>query len=337
MDEEVAHLLRRARKKIFVAANKVDNNKRIDDAAVFYSLGYEKIYCVSSINGSGTGELLDDIVKEFEKVSDKEEVPDLPKLAVVGRPNVGKSSLINSLLGKERNIVTAIAGTTRDSIYTHYNSFGMDFLLVDTAGLRKKGKVYENIEFYSVMRSVRAIENCDVCILMLDAVDGFEAQDMNIFRLAERNHKGVIVLVNKWDLVEKTANTHKEFEAIIRQKLAPFNDVPILFISATGKQRILKALEIALDVYKKRIQKIPTRKLNDVLLPILDNQPPPMNKGKSIKIKYITQLPMHSPAFAFFCNLPQYIKDPYKRFVENKLREHFDFSGVPVQIFFRKK
>jgi GTP-binding protein len=250
---------------------------------------------------------------------------------------VGKSSLINSLLGKERNIVTSIAGTTRDSIYTHYNSFGMDFLLVDTAGLRKKGKVYENIEFYSVMRSVRAIENCDVCILMLDAVDGFEAQDMNIFRLAERNHKGVIVLVNKWDLVEKTANTHKEHEKLIRQKLAPFNDVPILFISATGKQRILKALEVALDVYKKRIQKIPTRKLNDVLLPVLDNQPPPMYKGKSIKIKYITQLPMHSPAFAFFCNLPQYIKDPYKRFVENKLREHFDFSGVPVQIFFRKK
>ncbi len=337
MDEDVANLLRKSEKKVFLVVNKVDNNKRLIDANEFYQLGFDKIYCISSINGSGTGDLLDDVVKEFPE-TEKEEIPDLPKYAVIGRPNVGKSSLINALIGDERNIVTPVAGTTRDSIYTRYNSFGFDFVLVDTAGLRKKGKVYENIEFYSVMRSIRAIENSDVCFLLIDAKDGFEGQDLNIFHLVEKNRKGVVIVVNKWDLIEKTSNTHIEFENKIREKVAPFKDVPIVFTSVINKQRIFKALEIAHQVYKNRSNRITTSKLNDILLPIIEATPPPAaSRGRYIRIKYITQLPTPFPAFVFFCNLPQDVKDSYKRFLENKIRENFDFTGVPIQIYFRKK
>ena len=337
MDEDVANILRKSEKKVFLVVNKVDSNKRLIDANEFYQLGFDKIYCISSINGSGTGDLLDDVVKEFPETK-KEQIPDLPKYAVVGRPNVGKSSFINVLLGDERNIVTPVAGTTRDSIYTRYNSFGFDFMLVDTAGLRKKGKVYENIEFYSVMRSIRAIENSDVCLLLVDARDGFEGQDLNIFHLAEKNKKGVVIVVNKWDLINKESNTHKEFEAKIRERTAPFKDVPIVFTSVINKQRIFKALELAHKVYKNRRNRITTSKLNDFLLPIIEATPPPAaSRGRYIKIKYITQLPTPFPAFVFFCNLPQDVKDPYKRFLENKIRENFDFTGVPIQIYFRKK
>ena len=337
MDEDVANILRKSEKKVFLVVNKVDNNKRLIDANEFYQLGFDKIYYISSINGSGTGDLLDDVVKEFPETK-KEEIPDLPKYAVIGRPNVGKSSLINALIGDERNIVTPVAGTTRDSIYTRYNSFGFDFVLVDTAGLRKKRKVYENIEFYSVMRSIRAIENSDVCFLLIDAKDGFEGQDLNIFHLVEKNRKGAVIVVNKWDLIEKTSNTHIEFENKIRGKIAPFKDVPIVFTSVTNKQRIFKALEIAHQVYKNRSNRITTSKLNDILLPIIEATPPPAaSRGRYIKIKYITQLPTPFPAFVFFCNLPQDVKDPYKRFLENKIRENFNFTGVPIQIYFRKK
>ncbi|MFN3554853.1 MAG: ribosome biogenesis GTPase Der [Bacteroidales bacterium] len=336
MDEDVADLLRRSGKKVMVVANKADNTARIAGASEFYSLGLGEVYSVSSINGSGTGDLLDDVVKALEDIP-YEEVEDLPKLTVIGRPNVGKSSLINALTGEERNIVTPVAGTTRDSIYTRYKSFGFDFLMVDTAGLRKKGKVQENIEFYSVMRSIRAIENSDVCLLLIDAVEGLEGQDVNIFSLAARNNKGVVILVNKWDLIEKDHKTVLEFEEKIRRKIAPFTDVPILFTSVVKKQRILKALEVALKVYENRTQKITTSKLNDVLLPIIENNPPPAVKDKYIRIKYITQLPTHYPSFAFFCNLPQYIREPYARFLENQIRKNWDFSGVPIRIFFRKK
>jgi len=337
LDEDIAILLRKCKKKVFLVANKVDHSLKSNDTGVFYKLGFKTVYDVSAVNGSGTGDLLDELVKGFNtKVSD-EELPNLPKFAVIGRPNVGKSSLINALLGNDRHIVTPIAGTTRDSVYTRFNSFGMDFYLVDTAGLRKKGKVYENIEFYSVMRSIRAIENCDVCLVMMDATMNFDAQDMNIFRLAERNGKGIVLLVNKWDLVKKETKTAKAYEEFLRGKLAPFSDVPIVFISATEKQRILKALEHAQTVYTNRNRRIVTRKLNDVMLPIFENTPPPTYKGKTIRIKFMTQLPTHSPSFALYCNLPQYIKDTYIRFVENQLRENFDFSGVPIQIFFRKK
>ncbi len=337
MDEDVANILRKSDKKVFLVVNKVDNNTRLIDANEFYQLGFDKIYCISSINGSGTGDLLDDVVKEFSETK-KEQIPDIPKYAVVGRPNVGKSSFINVLLGDERNIVTPVAGTTRDSIYTRYNSFGFDFMLVDTAGLRKKGKVYENIEFYSVMRSIRAIENSDVCFLLIDAQDGFEGQDLNIFHLAEKNKKGVIIVVNKWDLINKESNTHKEFEAKIRERIAPFKDVPIVFTSVINKQRIFKALELAHKVYKNRSNRITTSKLNNLLLPIIEATPPPAaSRGRYIKIKYITQLPTPFPAFVFFCNLPQDVKDSYKRFLENKIRENFDFTGAPIQIYFRKK
>jgi GTP-binding protein len=336
MDKEVANLLRRSKKKIFLVANKVDNNAKAPAAADFYQLGLGEVYCLSAMSGSGTGELLDDIVKELE-VTVEDEAPDLPKFAVVGRPNVGKSSFINALLDEQRHIVTPIAGTTRDSIYTRYNKFGLDFVLVDTAGLRKKTKVHEDIEFYSVMRSVRAIESSDVCLLLIDAVDGFEGQDMNIFRLTEKNRKGVVILVNKWDLLQKDTNAAKEFENNIKKLIQPFDDVPVIFISALHKQRILKAIETAKQVYDNRVRKITTSKLNDVMLPIVDRNPPPAIKGKYIKIKFITQLPTHAPSFAFFCNLPQYIRDPYKRFIEKKLREEFDFSGVPLNIFFRQK
>jgi len=336
MDEDVAKILRKTEKKVFLVANKVDNAKRINDAAEFYQLGLGDVFTVSSINGSGTGELLDVVVKVFEN-KPPEEVPDLPKFAIVGRPNVGKSSLVNAFLGDERNIVTPVAGTTRDSIYTRYNSFGFDFLLVDTAGVRKKGKVRENIEFYSVMRSIRAIENSDVCFLMVDASEGFESQDLNIFHLAERNKKGVVIVINKWDLIEKETKTHLEFEEMIRNKIAPFKDVPIVFTSIPKKQRIFKALETGSEVYKNMGNRISTSKLNDIFLPIIEKTPPPSVKGKYVKVKYITQLKTPFPAFVFFCNLPQYVKDPYKRFVENQFRKHFNFHGVPIQIFFRRK
>ena len=335
LDDEIAALLRRGKKPVFVVVNKVDNNALQSDATLFYSLGLGEIYNISSMTGSGTGELLDEVIKNFDEEPTEEST--LPKYAIVGRPNVGKSSMINALIGRERNIVTPIAGTTRDSIHIHYNQFGHEFMLIDTAGLRKKTKVKENIEFYSVIRTIKALEEADVVILMVDAAEGLESQDINIFHLAEKNKKGVMVVVNKWDLIEKNNKTAKVFEEQIREKLAPFTDVPIVFTSVTEKQRIMKVIETAGQVYNNRSKKISTSKLNDVLLPIIENYPPPALKGKHVKIKYITQLNGVSPMFAFFCNLPQYIKEPYKRFLENKLRENFDFTGVPVQIYFRQK
>lgn len=336
MDEAVAQLLRKTSKPVFIIANKADNGKRTDDAVEFYALGFERIYPVSSINGSGSGELLDALVAQLPSVEESED-DGLPRFAVVGRPNAGKSSIINALVGEERYIVTDIAGTTRDSIDTRYNRFGFDFNLVDTAGIRRKAKVKEDIEFYSVMRSIRAIENSDVCLLVVDANRGFDGQVQNIFWLAHRNQKGVVILVNKWDLVEKDTMATKVFEAEIRKQIAPFTDVPIVFVSALTKQRIYKALETAVAVFKNRSRKIPTRKFNDLMLPIIERTPPPSLKGKYVKIKFCTQLPTPFPSFAFFCNLPQYVKDPYRRFLENQLRENFDFSGVPMKIFFRKK
>ncbi|MDD3742521.1 MAG: ribosome biogenesis GTPase Der [Lentimicrobiaceae bacterium] len=336
LDEDVAAMVRRSPKKVFLVVNKVDNNKLSAESGEFYALGFDQIFEISAINGSGTGELLDEVVKEFPQ-DEQPEHADLPKIAFVGRPNVGKSSMINALLGNERNIVTPIPGTTRDTIYTRYNSFGFDFLLVDTAGLRKKGKVSENIEFYSVMRSVRAIENSDVCVLMLDATQGIESQDINIFGLARKNHKGIVIVVNKWDLVEKDTHTHKQYEDLIRSRIQPFSDVPVIFTSVINKQRIHKTLETARDVYKSRAQNITTRQLMDIMLPVVTENPPPSVKGKQIRIKYITSLKLAYPAFVFFCNLPQYVGEPYKRFVENRLREHFNFTGVPIEIYFRQK
>ena len=337
MDKEVGNLLRRTKKPTFLVVNKVDTNKNIDDTYEFYNLGFEKMYTIAAMSGSGTGELLDDVVNTFTEEFHVDPFEGLPKITIVGRPNAGKSTFINALLGEERNIVTDIAGTTRDSIETLYNKFGHEFVLVDTAGMRKKGKVSEDLEFYSVMRSVRAIEECDVCVLMIDAERGIEAQDLNILYLAERNRKGVIILVNKWDLVEKETNTMKEYEDIIKKRIAPFTDVPILFISALTKQRVLKAVDTFIDVYENRSRRIKTSKLNEVLLPLIEITPPPAVKGKYIKIKYVTQLPTKTPQFAFFCNLPQYIRDPYKRFIENQLRREFDFQGVPIEVYFRKK
>ncbi|MGO3689104.1 MAG: ribosome biogenesis GTPase Der [Psychroflexus halocasei] len=336
MDDEVAKLLRKHNKPVCIAVNKVDSNKARQDAVEFYNLGLGDYHCISAINGSGTGELLDEVVEKLPETS-VDDFDDLPKFAVVGRPNAGKSSFINALIGEERYIVTDVAGTTRDSIDTRYNRFGFDFKLVDTAGIRRKAKVKEDLEFYSVMRSVRAIENSDVCLLILDATRGFDSQVQNIFWLAEKNRKGVVILVNKWDLVEKETNTIKEFKDFIKEKISPFTDVPIVFISVLNKQRIFKAIETAVEVYKARSKRIKTRELNDVLLPIIQNNPPPAFKGKYVKIKFITQLPTPQPQFAFFCNLPQYVKDPYKRFLENKLREHFDFNGVPISVYMRKK
>lgn len=336
MDEDVADLLRKSRKPVFLVANKVDNTQRIHDVNEFYSLGLGEIFGISSLNGSGTGELLDAFVAELKEKT-APDLPDLPKMAVIGRPNVGKSSLINALLGEDRTIVTPVAGTTRDTIYTPYNRFGFEFLLVDTAGLRKKSRVRENIEFYSVMRTIRAIENSDICLLMLDATEGFDAQDLNILHLVERNRKGVVLVVNKWDLVEKDQNTMKEYESVIKRRIAPFSDIPIVFTSVTEMQRIYKTIELAAKVHENRSRRISTSKLNDVLLPLIKATPPPIVKRKVVRIKYITQLKTPFPAFAFFCNLPQYVKDPYKRFLENKIREKFDFSGVPMEIYIRKK
>lgn len=336
-DKVVANLLRKAGKKVYLAVNKVDNSERQLWAAEFYALGLGDPYALSATSGAGTGELLDDIVKEIREDEVFEDEENLPKIAIVGRPNVGKSSFLNAVTGEERNIVTPVAGTTRDTIHKRYQSFGFDFLLIDTAGLRKKAKVHEDLEFYSVMRSIRAIESCDVCMIMIDATIGFEAQDQSIFHLAQRNHKGIVILVNKWDLVEKETNTTKEFEEKIREEIAPFKDVPIVFISALTKQRVYKALETALEVYKNRITKIPTRKLNEAMLPLIEAYPPPAWKGKYVKIKFVSQLPSHTPQFAFFCNLPQYVRDPYKRFLENKMREMWNFTGVPIEIYMRKK
>ena len=336
MDEAVAEMLRKCHKPILVAVNKVDSNNRRNDMHEFYALGFEHLYALSSVNGSGTGELLDDLVALLP-VKEQQEENTLPRFAVVGRPNAGKSSFINALIGEDRYIVTDIAGTTRDAIDTKYNRFGFEFNLVDTAGIRRKAKVKEDLEFYSVMRSIRAIEHSDVCILMLDATRGFESQDANIFWLAQRNRKGIVILVNKWDLVEKENNTAKQYEATIRKEIEPFTDVPILFVSALNKQRIYKAIETAVAVYNNRTKRIPTRKLNEVMLPIIENYPPPAIKGKYIKIKFCTQLPTPMPQFAFFANLPQYVKDPYRRFIENKLRENFDFNGVPIDVYFRQK
>jgi len=336
LDTSVASLLRRVDKKVLLVVNKVDNGERLMDANEFYNLGLGDYFPLSSMNGSGTGELLDEVVKNLPE-EEPGLIPELPRIAIVGRPNVGKSSLVNSLLGEERNIVTPVAGTTRDSIYTRYNKFQHDFLLVDTAGLRKKGKVSEDIEFYSVMRAVKTIENSDICLLLIDATRGIEAQDLNIMSLIQKNNKGMIVLVNKWDLIEKENNTTILFENDIREKTAPFTDYPILFISATNKQRIHKVLELIEKVNQNRNRKISTSELNEVMLQVVKNNPPPALKGKYVKIKYVTQLPIYTPAFAFFCNLPQYVKDPYKRYLENRMREKFEFTGVPIRIFFRKK
>ncbi|WP_425077269.1 ribosome biogenesis GTPase Der [Psychroserpens sp. S379A] len=337
MDEDVARLLRKVDKPVFLAVNKVDNGKRAEDAVEFYALGLGEYYTIASINGSGTGDLLDALVEALPEKEEEEELDELPRFAVVGRPNAGKSSFINALIGEDRYIVTDIAGTTRDAIDTKYNRFGFEFNLVDTAGIRRKSKVKEDLEFYSVMRSVRAIEHCDVCMLVLDATRGFDGQVQNIFWLAERNRKGIVILVNKWDLIEKDTMTTRDFEKRIRKEIEPFTDVPIIFISVLNKQRIFKAIETAVEVYKNRSKKIKTSKLNEVLLPIIENYPPPAYKGKFVKIKYIMQLPTPQPQFAFFCNLPQYVRDPYKRYLENKLREHFNFNGVPISVYMRKK
>jgi len=321
LDQTVAEMLRKIKKPVLLVVNKVDNANRLYDASVFYGLGLGDYFALSSINGSGTGDMLDQLTSMFDKKVEEEEEEEIPRIAVVGRPNVGKSSLVNALIGEERNIVTPISGTTRDSIHTRYNKFNHDFFLVDTAGLRKKGKVKEDLEFYSVMRSVRAIEHADVCLLMIDATIGIEAQDVNVFHLIERNWKGVVVLVNKWDLVDKETQTIKQFEARIKERLEPFVDVPVLFISALTKQRIHKALELAIEVFTNRQVRIPTPKLNEVMLKAIEENHPPAVKGKFVRIKYVTQLPTHAPAFAFYCNLPQYIREPYKRYLENQIRK----------------
>jgi GTP-binding protein len=336
MDSDVAKILRKNNKNVVVVANKVDTGDKAAYAAEFYEMGLGEVFTLSAANGSGTGEILDEVTKYLDK-EEKILLENLPKIAIVGKPNVGKSSLLNSLMGTERNIVTPISGTTRDSIHTRFTSFGFDFYLIDTAGIRKKAKVQEDLEFYSVLRSIRTIEESDVCLFMLDATEGIQKQDLNIFYLIEQNKKGVVVLVNKWDLVEKDTNSAKEYEELIRKNLEPFNDVPILFISTLTKQRIHKALEEAMRIYNNRTKKISTSELNEALLPIIEETPPPSWKGKYIKIKYITMLPMHYPCFAFFCNLPQYIRDDYRRFLENKIRKIYDFEGVPIRIFFRKK
>lgn len=337
MDKEVANLLRRSEKPVMLVVNKVDSNKTLADSYEFYELGFEHFFNISAITGSGTGELLDEVVKHFDETAYEDPYEGLPKVAIVGRPNAGKSTLTNALLGEERNIVTDIAGTTRDSIETHYKKFGHEFVLIDTAGLRKKGKVSEDLEFYSVMRAVRVVEDSDVCVLVVDATRGLESQDLNILFLAQRNRKGVVILINKWDLIDKETNTMKEFEDNIKKRIEPFVDVPILFVSALTKQRVHKTVETIMMVNENRNRRIKTSKLNDLMLPIIEATPPPAIKGKYIKIKYVTQLPTRTPQFAFFANLPQYVKEPYKRFIENQLRKNFNFTGVPIEIYFRQK
>ncbi len=337
LDQNFARLLRNIEKPIYLVANKVDNLDRMYEAQEFYRLGIKSdLFCISSVSGSGTGDLLDQVISHFREET-VEDTDHLPPITIVGRPNVGKSSTINALVGQERNIVTDIAGTTRDTLNTRYTQFGYDFILVDTAGVRKKAKVSEDVEFYSVMRSIRAIEDSDVCMLLIDATRGMEAQDLNIFHLIERNRKGVVLVVNKWDLIEKDGKTMIEYEKELRNKIAPFKDVDIIFASALTKQRLLKTLEAALRVFKNRQQKLKTSELNRIMLEAIENYPPPSLKGKFVRIKYVTQLPTHAPSFAFYCNLPQYVKDPYKRFLENKIRENWNFTGVPMQIFMRKK
>ena len=338
MDDAVAKLLRKVTKPVLLAVNKVDNAMREKDAVEFYNLGLGEYFTFASISGSGTGDLLDALIEAFpEKPEPVQEEIELPRFAVVGRPNAGKSSFINALIGKDRYIVTDIAGTTRDAIDTKFDRFGFEFNLVDTAGIRRKAKVKEDLEFYSVMRSVRAIEHADICILIIDATRGFEGQDQSIFWLAEKNRKGVVILVNKWDLVEKDTMSTRDYEAKIREQLEPFTDVPILFVSALTKQRLLKALEATVQVFENRKQRIPTSKFNDYMLKVIEGYPPPALKGKYVKIKYCMQLPTPTPQFVFFANLPQYVKEAYKRFLENKIREHWDFSGVPIDIYIREK
>jgi len=336
MDESIAERLRRTEKPVMLVANKVDESRHQINAAEFYSLGFGEVYNISSASGAGTGELLDALVERFTKPTEVEEA-DVPRFAIVGKPNVGKSSLVNALLGREQNIVTPVAGTTRDPINTRWKVFGFDVMLLDTAGIRKKSKVNEDIEFYSVLRSVRAIEDSDVCLLMIDAQDGVQQQDLHILSIIQKNGKGLVVLVNKWDLVEKETNTMKAWEAEIKQRLEPFTDIPVLFISVLEKQRILKAMELAMQVYEDRKRRIATRKLNDVMLAVIERQPPPMYKAKQVTIKFVQQLPTHVPTFVFYCNLPQYIKPSYERFLENRLRENWRFTGVPIRLFFRKK
>ncbi|MBK6525246.1 MAG: ribosome biogenesis GTPase Der [Crocinitomicaceae bacterium] len=337
LDTTVANLLRRSKKPIFIVANKVDTNSRANDSTEFYSLGLGELYNISAINGFGTGELLDEVVKEFTVEGQPEDDSGVPKISVVGKPNVGKSSFINAITGEDRNIVTPISGTTRDAVDHRYKLFGFDFRLIDTAGIRKRAKVHEDLEFYSVMRSIRSIEYSDVCIFMIDATEGIQRQDLSIYYIIEKNHKGVVVVVNKWDLVEKDTNSMKDYEDNLRQQLAPYNDVPIIFTSTINKQRIHKVLEKAMEVHENRTRRISTHKLNDFVQDLMQRNPPPAIKGKFVKIKFATQLPTHAPAFAFFCNLPKYVKDPYKRYVENQMRAEFNFEGVPIRIFFREK
>jgi GTPase len=337
LDEQVADLLRRTKKPVMLIVNKVDNNERMQEIHEFHSLGFHDLYALSSASGSGTGDLLDEVIKKLPPVEVREESA-LPRIAVVGRPNVGKSSLVNVLLGDARNIVTDVPGTTRDAIDTHYNVFGKEFILVDTAGIRKKAKVKDDIEFYSVMRSLRTLETADVVVLVIDAMQGLDAQDVSLFYLAEKNNKGIVILVNKWDLMEnKETNSARDYEAMLKQKLEPFTDIPVLFVSALTKQRVHKAVEVILQVNENRKRRVPTHKLNEVLEEITERYPPPAIKGKYVKIKYATQLPGPFPAFAFFCNLPQYVPESYRRYVENQLRERFDYKGVSLRIFFRKK
>lgn len=335
LDEQVAQMLRRTDKSVILAVNKVDNHARLLAANEFWSLGFEETFFLSSITGSGSGELLDAVTEQLEE--ENEEESHLPKFAILGQPNVGKSSLTNALLGEERNIVTDIAGTTRDSIHSKYSKFGKEFLLIDTAGMRKKSKVHEDLEFYSVMRAIKALEEADVCVLMVDAQTGIEAQDMAIFRLAQKRNKGILILVNKWDLLEKETNTARDYEKELKKRIAPFNDVPIIFISALEKTRIFKAVEVALEVYENRSRKIKTSELNDIMLEAIERYPPPVHRGRLVKIKYVTQLPTYYPAFAFFCNNPKHVKENYKNFLENQLRKNYNFTGVPIGIFFRKK